>query len=565
MQPGSPIGGSGFLLITNNYVAEYQRNLRNFANLFVILKRGLILGIVMLLACVASAQIIIKSDGTWKAFPSYVPNWNQPDFDDSSWGPSLSPSPSVISPVVPGSQSMWIAPYSDTVYFRKSFELKGECVTGEVTLSADNEFELYVNGSLVGVGKNLGLFFPFTITPYLRIGKNTIAIKAANWRTGPYLASIYGTVDYLSGPIITLNGNDTVCPGTETEFRVLHSYPFYQWNTGAQTKSIIADTQGRYFVETRDTANCLWADTVYQIHHIPEVPDLGQNQSVCDGDTVQLNLSGFLKYDWKDGDTAASHVVTSSGTYAVTTTDSNSCVSADSLNILVFDFATVSLGPDQVECLGDTVKLSAEFPQSSYKWNTGSQESELAVTKAGSYTVTVTNFCGSVSDNIRVNFIDLSTFEMPEELFLCTGESIVLDASVSHARYLWTTGDTSQQITVREEGYYGVRVKDVCGNEESATVEVRKELAPEALVPNSFTPNKDGMNERFGSSLLEGETDFFWFRIFDRWGQMKFESYDPTTHWDGENADVGTYTYDMWYMDCRNQMRNHVGNVYLFR
>jgi hypothetical protein len=526
--------------------------------------RGLIFSLFAFLFLPSlSAQIILKGDDTWKVFPSYTTGWTSPDFDDSGWGNSTSPSPWVVSPVVPNSSTMWIEPYSDTVYFRKSFFLKSDCVDGPIELSADNEFELYMNDSLVGVGKNLGLTFTFNLAPYLRIGKNTVAIKAVNWNTGPYLMSLYSEVVYTSGPEIFMSSPDSVCPGDNSSFTVLASYPSYNWNTGDTTSRITVDQGGKYWAECTDNNGCLWLDTTELVIYTPQNVELGPDRNICAGDTVQLNTAGFARHLWSTGDTSSQLVIDQSGFYTFDGWDIHDCHSEDSINVFIFDFATISLGDDITTCAGDTVILSAEFPQSSYQWSTGQQGSSIPVARNGTYAVTVTNFCGSVADDIQILFTDLSDFEMESPQFLCPNAYLFLDAGIDFAKYRWSTGSEEKSIPITEAGVYYLDLSDQCGNEVNAEIEVVSELSHEELIPSAFSPNKDGINESFGT--LFPSDRYFEISIYDIWGKPVFRSYDPTQWWEGEGAPMGTYTYEIWYSDCLNQFRNKIGNVQLIR
>jgi gliding motility-associated-like protein len=518
---------------------------------------------LLLFAFASNAQIVLKGDNTWKAFPSYQSGWKSPNFDDSGWGNSLSPVPTVVSPVVTNSGTMWIDPYSDTVYFRKSFELKGSCVDAPITITADNEFELYMNDSLVGIGKNLGLFYNFNLAPFLRIGVNTIAIKAVNWNTGPYLVSLYSEVVYTSSPVIELSSNDTVCPGFGSSFSVIPNYVSYSWSTGDTTNQIAADTTGVYWVETIDANACLWADTARLLEHALIPIELGPNQNLCDGDSVVLKSTGFAQILWSNGDNSDSTIVYSSGNYWFKGWDDNGCLSRDSLNVSVFDFATISLGEDVESCVGDTVVVDAAFPQSSYLWSNGSRASELAITKTGSYTVTVTNFCGSVADEIYVSFADLSDFEIDPQQYLCPNTYLILDAGIDFAHYLWSNGDTTKETAITEAGVYYLDLSDACGNELGAEVRVIDEIDYESVIPGAFTPNKDGLNESF--QTLFPSDRYFSMNIFNKWGELVFQTYDPLEPWDGGELPIGTYTYEIWHKDCLNQFRNKLGTVALIR
>lgn len=515
----------------------------------------------------ASAQLVIRSDGSWQAVGTFQNGWTNPWFNDATWPTVQSPSPWIISPVVPGSQSMWVSPFSDTAYFRKSFFLKGDCVSSSCQISADNEFELYLNDSLVGTGSNLGLIYSYNLTPFLRIGKNTIAIKAVNWNTGPYLVSFLANVDYTSAPVIQMSGNDTLCPGLSSTFQVYPNYAAYRWNTGDTTKAISVSDGGLYFVEATDNNACKWVDSARLIVHKPKPLSIGPDQNICEGESIRLSASGFVSYVWNVESQDSSISVSKSGTYGLEALDSNGCKSSDSMRLRVFSFADISLGNDRVLCKGDTARIIASFPQSVYEWNTGSQKSEISVKESGNYRVTITNFCGSASDDVNIFFTDLSDFSLMDDTVICEGTSIVLDAKVEKARYEWSTGDTSESIRVSEPGTYALSVFDNCGNNAYDEVNIYGQLDYELIIPNAFTPNLDGLNEGYRMYLPKDVN--FKMSIFDRWGRQVFSAEDPEDYWDGtfkgENLPSGVYVYEMSYFDCLYQLQLENGTITLIR
>lgn len=85
------------------------------------------------------------------------------------------------------------------------------------------------------------------------------------------------------------------------------------------------------------------------------------------------------------------------------------------------------------------------------------------------------------------------------------------------------------------------------GNNEVMSISNEVEITPAALmyVPNAFTPNGDGLNDTFGGTG-EGITEYN-LQIFNRWGNLIFESNDMKTQWDGNYnngiAPIGVYFY----------------------
>jgi gliding motility-associated-like protein len=84
-------------------------------------------------------------------------------------------------------------------------------------------------------------------------------------------------------------------------------------------------------------------------------------------------------------------------------------------------------------------------------------------------------------------------------------------------------------------------------------------------VPNSFTPNGDGMNETFGA-YSEGVKDFT-MQVFDRWGAMIFESNDINKRWDGtyrgQLAPQGSYVYKIQAKAINGRILTKKGTVNL--
>jgi gliding motility-associated-like protein len=71
---------------------------------------------------------------------------------------------------------------------------------------------------------------------------------------------------------------------------------------------------------------------------------------------------------------------------------------------------------------------------------------------------------------------------------------------------------------------------------------------PFVYIPNSFTPNADGNNDIFKPSLVGFDTEEYNLQIFNRWGELVFETNDVEQGWDGTfkssyNSQVGVYTW----------------------
>ncbi len=172
-------------------------------------------------------------------------------------------------------------------------------------------------------------------------------------------------------------------------------------------------------------------------------------------------------YLWSTGETSQTIVAHSTGVYSVKIT--NGCGSVnDFVNIsLAGSLPKVELGSDMFAC-GGAVQIEAPVSDVSYLWSNGSTNKSITVNSTGQYAVTVTNSCGSATDNIQVTFDNISQFHLPDDATVCAGENFVIDASStisnSSTTYLWSSGGTAKSITVNSTGLYSVTATNQCGS-----------------------------------------------------------------------------------------------------
>jgi len=149
----------------------------------------------------------------------------------------------------------------------------------------------------------------------------------------------------------------------------------------------------------------------------------------------------------------------------------------------------------------------------------------------GSYLVKmIQHFNGSAySDTLRVTNYPLPVISLGDTILLYSGSSINLHAGGGFTEYLWSTSSTDSIINVAKQGAYWARVKDnhCCYNSDTTFVKVF-----EYFIPNAFSPNGDGLNDYFGVYALYKNINFKMV-VYDRWGQLVFESDNVDKVWDG--------------------------------
>ena len=200
---------------------------------------------------------------------------------------------------------------------------------------------------------------------------------------------------------------------------------------------------------------------------LPPIPaDITANgpTTFCEGNSVVL--SGNINGIWNTGETTPTITVTTSGDYFVT--NSNACGSEASNHIIV----TVNpLPPCDINgipefCAGQSTELCASPGFAAYDWSTGATSDCITVTSAGTYSLTVTdaNGCESVCSQI-VTENPIPGCDITGVPTICSGQSTELCASPGFVAYSWSTGATSDCITVTSAGTYSVTVTDANGCE----------------------------------------------------------------------------------------------------
>ena len=113
------------------------------------------------------------------------------------------------------------------------------------------------------------------------------------------------------------------------------------------------------------------------------------------------------------------------------------------------------------------------------------------------------------------------------------GDSLILNATGGFNSYVWMNNPPSADSSFRifNHGNYHVKVTNSCGTH-GDSITVYKECDFPIFLPNSFTPNNDGLNDEF--RLPMGNKNHFQsLTIFNRWGQIVFQSNDPFKGWNG--------------------------------
>jgi len=148
--------------------------------------------------------------------------------------------------------------------------------------------------------------------------------------------------------------------------------------------------------------------------------------------------------------------------------------------------------------------------------------------------------------------IDMQNVHVHDTTIYSSSFPMVLQAADVHGEYIWNTGGKGSAQLIQFPGTYW---RMAWGDCEYAidTIHVIKQNIDECLwLPNAFTPNNDGLNDKFGP-VPHCFTGFYYydFSIYNRWGQRIFDTDDPEKQWDGRwkgrLQDPNTYFYMLQY------------------
>lgn len=196
----------------------------------------------------------------------------------------------------------------------------------------------------------------------------------------------------------------------------------------------------------------------------PQV-DLGNDTSICSGDSLLLDASGpgIVGFIWNTGASSASIAIASADTYVVTITDTTGCQGIDSILVQTVMVPFTDLGSDSSICSGDSIVLNGTDQNGtnpSYLWSTsGANALETigySVAMIDSVWVELTNGICSFRDSIIVTVILTPSIHLGNDTGLCQLDSLTLDAGNAGSTFLWSTADTTQTISVNATSSYVV-------------------------------------------------------------------------------------------------------------
>ncbi|MDR3693470.1 gliding motility-associated C-terminal domain-containing protein [Mucilaginibacter sp.] len=428
---------------------------------------------------------------------------------------------------------------------------------------------------------------------------------------GPIILSGIGSV--------TGGSNTAICQGTKTTYNLQASVigdnsPVYQWQTsynngnwsdvtGSNTAALTvnftgADPAGTYQYRMGVANGSLITDAgcrVYStpitiiVNPLPVVPAI-PDQTVCETYPLTLMASGGASYTWTGPGlqpTSQNPLVinnvtpANAGTYSVVALSDKGCPAPPvKVNVAVIPKIVPLVSPDVAICAGETAQLSSSGGKY-YKWmpSTGLDHDDTPNPVASplqttTYTVHISNDgCADSSKTVTVTVNQNPVANAGNDIVLFEGQSAKLNGIVkgdnitgfswSPATFLSDPNSLNPVASPIDDITYTLTaVSLTCGSSASKVfVRVYKKI----VIPNTFSPNNDGINDywNIGGLVTYPQSALL---VYNRYGQLVYQSTGYAKHWDGSvngtPLPAGTYYY---IIDLKNNTPKLSGWVLIVR
>ncbi len=218
------------------------------------------------------------------------------------------------------------------------------------------------------------------------------------------------------------------------------------------------------------------------------------------------------------------------------------------------------------------ITLSGGIPPYDYNWSTGDKSKNISQLSAGQYEISVfDNHDCKLEEKIEVDQFPQINVEYEITEISCNDQSdgsILLNVSggAGSYKFLWSTGDTTQNIYNNVSGIYSVIIRDNNNCElELDDLEINFNESVCINIPSSFTPHGDGTNDTWILRNIDLYPNAV-IKVFNRWGNEVFQSKGYKMPWDGQykgkKLPPATYFY---VVELNNEEKPYTGSVTIVR
>ena len=395
-----------------------------------------------------------------------------------------------------------------------------------------------------------------------------VSAPAPNGATGTGTATatviVLPSTDPLCGCTVTASNNGPVCVGSTFNLNATAvTNGTYDWTlagtsigTGQNLTYIPASTAGTYPITVTATdgaGHVCTSTTNILINPLPLV-NAGNDVSTCLGNSISLSGSGATTYQWGGGiQNATPFNPTTNSTYTVTGTDINGCINSDNVMVTMLYAQIPSITPSITSgCVPSQVIFTNNDPQAQ---NCIWYDISLTQTDVqGCDTTVVFDDVVCIEEAIAAFYVN------PGTIGPANASVGFYNVSEGADTYYWDFGDGQTSTEIEPAHTYSTNlqtgftttliVTSPAGCTDTTSMPIGYEEQLIYYVPNSFTPDADEHNQLFTPVFTSGfAPENFELLIFNRWGEIIWQSFDATKGWDGTygekgvGAQAGTYTW----------------------
>jgi gliding motility-associated-like protein len=317
--------------------------------------------------------------------------------------------------------------------------------------------------------------------------------------------------------------------------------------------------------------NACFIDTGYKVITVkaPPTADAGTDTTICAGGQATLftaPIDPAWTFRWTLGSTllgtndslnvspstTSTYIISVTNPFPPPTPQSQRCVVKDTVTVTV-DQPVQSSFQDSLCIAGGTLVLDPGINPATYLWFDNSTSQQYTAIDTGTYGVSI-QVPGEICNRLYSYSVGYAYPDSSEQnAFICAGEPLVIDATEPGATsYQWNTGQTSAQIPIDSQGTYVVVIntsmRECPITKTYHAIDVPDSCDRDFKLPNVFTPGSTlGFNDDF-EAVTFGTYRTFNIKIFNRWGELVFESDDQHFQWNGNNkkgkpCPAGVYYY----------------------
>ena len=440
-----------------------------------------------------------------------------------------------------------------------------------------------IGGTIIGTGSAIAVSPVTTTTFYI----DNISCGVNNSLTPV-------TVTVLPSPTVSINASNTlICSGNSVNINSAGAAN-YTWLPGGSNSATIIINPNISITQTVIGSNGNCSDTVAVLISVIQYPNLIANyfpNPSCSGSAVSFSALGAQSYTWSP----ANSLVTTSGTLVLsvplsqnTTFTLNaenssgtvSCLSQQNFSVNVIASFTSQISNSVTICRGNKTGLNASGGNT-YNWllpltlDNPNQPTVLAnplTSTIYSVAISINNLC-PITKTVLVNVVPTPYVNAGRDTSINLGDQISLIAH-GNGIFKWISGEglscfdcSLTTVSPLTRSCYVVELTDQtgCKAQDEVCVEIIDDFG--VYIPNTFTPNNDGMNDVFQIFFYGVKTIYL--IIYDRWGNKLFTTDDPTKSWDGtflgKPCQVDTYIFKLDYLPNKGSSMKKIGNVNLIR